>query len=83
MPCDHPAAVPVTNGVRRDPADQPLMDFDGAYCGDCGAFRDASATCDAEPWEFPGLVMHAPEVPISLDAVQEAIARSADARSRP
>lgn len=50
--CAHADAKPVRSGVIRD-GESAAAPFDAAYCRACGAFREASATSDPQPWLLP------------------------------
>lgn len=52
--CRHRKAVVVRNGQLFP--EERRMPFDAAWCPakGCGAFREASATKDPEPWQYPG-----------------------------
>lgn len=49
--CAHRKAVLVRGGTMRP--DERRMPFEAAWCPECGAFREDSATSDPEPWQLP------------------------------
>jgi hypothetical protein len=52
--CKHPRRRTVWgNGTLREQKER-TDPYEAAWCPDCGAFREASATIDAEPWTLPG-----------------------------
>ena len=42
------------NGTLRDTKER-TDSYEAAWCPDCGSFRPASSTVDAEPWVHPGM----------------------------
>ena len=57
--CLHRKAIIVRGGTLR-PAERRAP-YEGAWCPDCGAFREESAIKDPEPWQRPGGEVDEPE----------------------
>jgi hypothetical protein len=50
--CRHRRAIVVRSGTLRP--DDRRHPYEAAWCPDCGAFREESATADPEPWTAAG-----------------------------
>ena len=51
-----------SGALRRD---ERLLPSEAAWCPDCGAFREQSATIDPSPWELPKAVQGAPATEVT------------------